>query len=268
MATYAVGDIQGCLDPLQTLLTQVSFKPGRDKLWVVGDIVNRGPKSLETLRFLFHLRDSLVIVLGNHDLHLLAVAAGYRRHGSSDTLENILRAPDRDVLLEWLRQQALLHHDPQLNYTMVHAGIPPQWSLKEAISHADEVTEVLRSANVDQYLKHLYGREPDIWDESLTGPARWRLITNYFTQMRFCSAEGRLELKTKTDAEAEPEGYRPWFAHKNRLARGERIIFGHWAALDGNANHENIYAIDTGFVWGRKLTMMSLDTQTFFSVGN
>ncbi len=262
MATYAVGDIQGCLKPLQALLITIDFNPQQDQLWVAGDMINRGPQSLKTLRFLYLLRNSLKIVLGNHDLHLLAVAAGYRQASASDTLRSILDAPDRDILLEWLRQQPLLHHDPKLAYTMVHAGIPPQWTLTEAIEHARSVETVLRGKKINKYLKTMYGNTPDSWDENLKGKDRWRLITNYFTRMRFCNTEGKLELNTKSNI--APPGYLPWYAHPNRKTHNDKIIFGHWAALQGKADHHNVFAIDTGYVWGGELTMMRLEDQTFF----
>ena len=268
MSTYAVGDIQGCLTPLQTLLNHIDFDPGKDSLWVVGDLVNRGTESLQTLRFLYHLRHSLKIVLGNHDLHLLAVAAGYKKPGRADTLDSILSAPDRDLLLEWLRQQNLLYHDADLNYTMVHAGIPPQWSLKKALKYAKEIEDILQSQKINTLLASMYGNQPDIWDKNLKGRQRWRLITNYFTRMRFCTPSGRLELNTKAGVNTAPPGYRPWFAHKNRKTKNERIIFGHWAALEGNTNHKNVFALDTGCVWGGKLTMMRLEDQTLFSAEN
>jgi bis(5'-nucleosyl)-tetraphosphatase (symmetrical) len=268
MATYAVGDIQGCLKPLQALLSHVKFNPKKDTLWVAGDMINRGPESLKTLRFLYHLRSSVKAVLGNHDLHLLAVAAGHRDSSRSDTLYSILNAPDRDILLEWLRQQPLLHHDPELNYTMVHAGIPPQWSLKKAIKYAKEVEEVLQSKDIQKFLSSMYGNEPDRWDKTLKGKERWRLITNYFTRMRFCTPSGKLELNTKAGIDTAPPGYLPWYAHENRKTNKNKIIFGHWAALEGKADHKNVFAIDTGCVWGGELTMMRLEDEKLFSAKN
>ncbi len=268
MSSYVIGDIQGCLKPLQDLLNYINFDPKKDTLWVVGDLVNRGPESLKTLRFLYHFRDSLNVVLGNHDLHLLAVAAGYKTPNRSDTLDSILNAPDRDILLEWLRQQALLHHDPNLNYTMVHAGIPPQWTLKQAIEYAQEIEDVLKSKKIHTYLKNMYGNQPDIWDTNLKGKERWRLITNYFTRMRFCTPSGQLELNAKANINAAPPGYFPWYVYKNRKTKNDRIIFGHWAALEGKTNHKNVFAMDTGCVWGGKLTVMRLEDQKLFSVEN
>lgn len=266
MATYVVGDIQGCLEPLQQLLINVNFNPSIDRLWVAGDMINRGPQSLETLRFLYLMRNSLKVVLGNHDLHLLAVAAGYRKPNPADTLDEILVAPDRDSLLEWLRQQKLLHHDAYLGYTMVHAGIPPQWTLNEAQSYAQEVEKILQGNRISKFLEEMYGNEPNKWRDSLKSSARRRLITNYFTRMRYCTADGKLELTTKASAEESlPGGYKPWFSHPERKTREEKIIFGHWAALEGKASEDNVFAMDTGYVWGGALTLMRLDDGERFS---
>ncbi len=268
MATYAVGDIQGCLKPLQALLIHIKFNPKLDTLWVAGDMVNRGPESLKTLRFLYHLRHSLKIVLGNHDLHLLAIAAGYRNPTPSDTLNDILNSPDRDILLEWVRQQPLVHHDKKLGYTMVHAGIPPQWSIKKALRYSQEVETVLKSKKINAFLQSMYGNEPSQWNKHLKGMDRLRIITNYLTRMRFCTTTGKLELNTKAGLNSAPVGYLPWYAHTKRKTNNDKIIFGHWAALEGQADHDNVFAIDTGCVWGGKLTMMRLEDQKLFSANN
>jgi len=261
MTLYAVGDLQGCLAPLQCLLERVNFNPQQDKLWLTGDLVNRGSKSLETLRFLYKMRDSIQTVLGNHDLHLLAVAHNRSNLKRSDTLDDILNAPDRDRLLNWLREQKLLHHDEQRKLTLVHAGIPPQWSLKKALKRAAEVEAVLRDdALLPAYLDDLYGNEPSQWDKKLKGTARLRLITNYFTRMRFCTAEGRLELSAKGDAGYAPPGYAPWFSHPARKMRGQTILFGHWAALQGRCDEPCVEALDTGCVWGGSLTLLNVDS--------
>lgn len=266
MATYAIGDIQGCLQALKTLLEAIQFDPKKDTLWLAGDLINRGPESLETLRFIYSLRDSVITVLGNHDLHLLAVAANLRPHSTSDTLDEILQAPDCNTLLEWLRHQPLLHHDPKLQYTMVHAGIPPQWSLKKAIKRAKEVEDVLHSDRADLFLLSMYGNKPKRWKKDLSEVERWRVITNYFTRMRFCTAEGKLDLKTKAGLQHIPDGYAPWFAHPDRKTKNEKIIFGHWASLEGESYTENAFALDTGCVWGGALTAMRLEDQKRFSV--
>ena len=261
MATYAVGDLQGCLEPLKCLLKQVAFDPARDRLWLVGDLVNRGPQSLDTLRFLYNIRESLVCVLGNHDLHLLAAGHNIERLKKADTLREILQAPDCAELLEWVRQQKLMHYDEARNIALVHAGIPPQWSLRKALKCAAEVEEALRDDNrFTPYLDGMYGNEPLKWDSDLKGVTRLRVITNYFTRMRFCTAEGKLDLKSKEGLESAPHGYKPWFQHKERKTRDTKIIFGHWAALEGQCNEPNVFALDTGCVWGGSLTLMNVDT--------
>jgi bis(5'-nucleosyl)-tetraphosphatase (symmetrical) len=261
MTVYAVGDLQGCLDPLKCLLERVAFDPARDKLWLVGDLVNRGPQSLETLRFLFAMREAVVCVLGNHDLHLLAAANNIERLKKGDTLREILEAPDRDELLDWLRQQKLLHYDAERDIVMVHAGIPPQWSLKKALRCAEEVEEALRDdARLLPFLDGMYGNEPNRWDSDLKGVTRLRVITNYFTRMRFCKADGTLDLKTKEGMDSAPPGYAPWFSYKQRKTRGQKIIFGHWAALEGRCDEPGITALDTGCVWGGAMTLLNVDS--------
>lgn len=260
MALYAVGDVQGCLGPLKCLLDRAAFDPARDRLWLVGDLVNRGPQSLDTLRFLFAMRDSVVSVLGNHDLHLLAVAHNIERLKKGDTLREILDAPDRDDLLDWLRRLPLVHHDAERQITLVHAGIPPQWSLKKALKRAAEVEEALRDdARLPLFLDGMYGNEPDRWDSELRGVARLRTITNYFTRMRFCTADGRLDLKSKEGLGSAPKGFAPWFSHPERRMRGQRIIFGHWAALEGRCDEPGVQALDSGCVWGGALTLLDVD---------
>ncbi len=265
MATYAIGDIQGCYSALQRLLEKIGFNPQHDALWFTGDLVNRGPQSLETLRFIKQLGEREVTVLGNHDLHLLAVAHGLHSGKPQDTLQGILDAPDFTELCDWLRQQPLLYHDPTLNYTMVHAGIPAQWDLSTALSHAHEVESALRSPQYAEFLAHLYGAEPSCWDNNLSGWPRLRLITNYFTRMRFCTAAGQLDLKHKMTSIDSAE-YLPWFQLPNRQNRDLRIIFGHWAALRGKTSAADVYALDTGCVWGDCLTAMRLEDQQRFSV--
>ncbi len=264
MSTYAVGDIQGCFTPLRCLLSEVDFNPDKDRLWIAGDIVNRGPQSLETLRYVKSLGACVTTVLGNHDLHLLAVAYGYSRPGRNDTLNEVLQAPDCELLLTWLRQQKIVHYDPTLKFTMVHAGIPPQWSLKKALTRAAELETALRGDNFRQLLANMYGNRPDCWDKSLQGYARLRVITNYFTRMRFCDASGRLELLSKSAPDQPPPGFAPWYSHPQRKTRKHKLIFGHWAALEGKVDEVNLYALDTGCVWGSHLTMMRLEDETFY----
>ncbi len=261
MAVYAVGDLQGCLQPLKCLLQRVAFDPTKDTLWLVGDLVNRGPSSLETLRYLYGMREALVCVLGNHDLHLLAVANDAERLKRGDTLREILDAPDGPQLLHWLRQQKLLHHDEQRNAVLVHAGIPPQWSLRKALRLAAEVETALRDDHLFQpFLDGMYGNEPNKWDKALQGVARLRVITNYFTRMRFCTADGKLDLKGKEGADTALPGYAPWFAHKERKTRDLKIIFGHWAALEGRCEEPGVFALDTGCVWGGAMTLLNVDS--------
>ncbi len=261
MAVYAVGDLQGCLQPLKCLLERVRFNPEHDRLWLVGDLVNRGPESLATLRFLYQMRDSLVCVLGNHDLHLIAAGSNIERLKKSDTLREIIEAPDGPDLLDWLRRQKLMHYDEQRDMALVHAGIPPQWSLKKALRCAAEVEQALRDDNLFKpFLDGMYGNEPAKWNNNLTGVDRLRVITNYFTRMRFCTAQGKLELKGKEGADSAPPGYKPWFSFPERKTKGLKIVFGHWAALEGKCDEPGVFALDTGCVWGGAMTLMNVDT--------
>jgi len=260
MTTYAVGDIQGCYEPLMRLLDKIKFDEKKDQLWSVGDIVNRGPDSLKVIEFCMSLGTSFSCTLGNHDLHLLAVASCQRRVKVHDTFDDVLLSPKRDELLHWLRHQKLMHYDENRDLALVHAGIPPQWSISKALSLATEVEQVIQDENLsDLYFHNMYGNQPAKWSKELTGPTRWRVITNYLTRMRFCSAKGQLELQTKTGLDDAPEGYIPWFMAPERKAQNTKIVFGHWAALLGKANATNVYPIDTGCVWGLKMTAVDLD---------
>lgn len=261
MTSYAVGDIQGCLEPLQRLLDKISFSPDEDELWAAGDIVNRGPASLDTLRFLKSLGTAFRMVLGNHDLHLLATARGHRLPSPKDTFDDIYRAPDADQLLDWLQAQPLLIHDQ--GYVMTHAGLPPQWSLDTAKQRAREVEDVLHSDKADAFFRQMYGNNPAQWRDGLTDTERWRAITNYFTRMRFCDPEGKLELECKRGPENAPAGYLPWYTHPERLTAGENIIFGHWAALDGRDCGDHLFPLDTGCVWGKRLRVFNLNDRTY-----
>lgn len=261
MATYAVGDLQGCLEPLKCLLDQVKFDRTNDKLWLVGDLVNRGPASLETLRFLYGMRESLVCVLGNHDLHLIAVAYNAERLKKNDTLREIIEAPDCPQLIEWLRRLPLVHHDAQRDITLVHAGIPPQWTIEKSLQRAAEVEAALRDdSQLPMFLDGMYGNEPAKWDKKLHGIERLRVITNYFTRMRFCTPDGKLDLKSKEGLDTAPPGYAPWFSYAERKAAGRKIVFGHWAALEGQCDVPGLFALDTGCVWGGSMTLMNVDT--------
>jgi len=261
---YAVGDLQGCLAPLQRLLAEVSFDAGNDQLWLVGDLVNRGPASLDTLRFIIDLGPCTRMVLGNHDLHFLAVAYGVEPARQEDTFGDLLASPQCQQFCDWLRAQPLIYTDPTGDYSMVHAGIPPQWDLAQAHRLSGEIEQLLRGDQIVDLLGNMYGNQPDCWDEQLSGWQRYRLITNYFTRMRQCSAEGKLDLVNKS-ATSSGKHFNPWFSYAHRKTRDDAIIFGHWAALEGKANTDNIYALDTGCVWGGCLTLMNLDTKTLHS---
>lgn len=258
MAVYAIGDVQGCAQPLHELLRLVGFRPERDRLWLTGDLVNRGPESLEVLRFVKSLGERAVVVLGNHDLHLLAVWSGQARLKPNDSLMPVLTAPDGDELMHWLRTRPLLHHDPQLGYVMVHAGIAPGWDLGTAVRCAGEVERVLAGPDYRSYLSHIYGNQPDTWSERLAGMDRLRYITNAFTRMRCCDPSGRLLLDYKGEPEKRPEGYIPWFEVPGRRYDGPTIVFGHWSAL-GFRDGGGVLALDTGCLWGGSLTAVRLD---------
>ncbi len=262
MSTYAVGDIQGCFDELQGLLQQIHFDDTRDTLWCVGDLVNRGPKSLETLRFLKSLGARVKVVLGNHDLHLLAVHYGVKDFYPDDTIQDVLGAPDREELIEWLRAQPLVHTGE--GYVMVHAGFCPSWTVEAAVAFAGEVSDALKSKELAHFLKAMYGNDPDHWSPGLKGMDRLRVITNYLTRMRFCSADGHLLMGKKTSPIDCPEGYFPWFKAPHREIVTP-IIFGHWSALQGKTDTENVFALDTGVVWGGALTAMRLEDQKRFT---
>jgi bis(5'-nucleosyl)-tetraphosphatase (symmetrical) len=262
MTRYAVGDLQGCFDPLRHLLDQVKFDPAQDQLWSVGDLVNRGPQSLESLRFFRNLGTSARVVLGNHDLHLLAIAEGIRKIKRGDTLQPILDAPDASELLTWLRQQPLLYRTA--DFVLVHAGIAPQWSIDKAETLAAEVASVLRGKDYLDFLRGMYGDEPNCWSDSLEGVTRWRVITNYLTRMRFCGPHGELDLTTKEGLDQAPSGFTPWFDAPQRCSAGTRIIFGHWASLLGQSNRSDAIALDTGCVWGGNLSLYALDSGEYF----
>ncbi|HEC06210.1 MAG TPA: symmetrical bis(5'-nucleosyl)-tetraphosphatase [Thiolapillus brandeum] len=258
MAVYAIGDIQGCYDELQALLDSLQFDPASDRLWFVGDLVNRGPRSLDTLRFVSSLGDRAITVLGNHDLHLLALASGNKRFKDSDDLNQVLDAPDRDELIHWLRHRPLMHHNKQLNFTMIHAGLPPQWDLTTAQACAREVEAVLRGPDYQDFFDRMYGNKPNRWDPERTGMDRLRFITNCFTRLRFVTKKGKLKLKLKGSPLGQKKKYIPWFAHPRRLTRNDRILFGHWSTL-GYQHTQNTWALDTGCLWGGELTALRID---------
>jgi bis(5'-nucleosyl)-tetraphosphatase (symmetrical) len=266
MATYAIGDIQGCFATLEKLLSHINFDDKQDTLWFTGDLVNRGPQSLETLRFVKELGNQHRTVLGNHDLHLLAVLCGAHPGWEEDTFEAIITAPDKNELIAWLSAQPLIHHDATLGYTMVHAGLSAKWNLAEAEKLAAEVSETLQSHRAKDFFIHMYGNQPDQWRDDLMGWDRLRCITNYFTRARFCYADGRLELQHKGTLQSHPEALMPWFKVPERKSADLDILFGHWAALGGITNTPRAHALDTGCIWGFDLTAMRLDDQKRFAV--
>jgi bis(5'-nucleosyl)-tetraphosphatase (symmetrical) len=261
MATYAIGDLQGCLDSLQRLLDKLRFDPAKDRLWFCGDLVNRGGQSLETLRLVHSLAASSTVVLGNHDLSLLAIAQ--RSEGDqarvNPDLRAVLFAPDRDLLLDWLRQQQFMHVDRSLGFAMVHAGIAPQWSLAEAEARAREVEQQLRSDGFRKLLKNMYGDKP-AWNPKLTGPDRFRAIVNVFTRMRYCTPGGRIGFEEKGRPGTQKPGLHPWFEAPGHVPRDLPVVCGHWSTL-GLFMGLGIYAIDTGAVWGGKLTALELGSE-------
>jgi bis(5'-nucleosyl)-tetraphosphatase (symmetrical) len=264
MAVYAIGDIQGCFDELQAMLELVKFDRQKDQIWLAGDLVNRGPKSAEVLRFAKDLGPAAVkVVLGNHDLHLLANACGVTKHQHRlDTMDSVLNAPDRDELIDWLRRQPLLHHDPKLGFTMVHAGLPPIWTLSKAKKRAQEVEEVLQSDDWPTFFQYMYGNDPQRWSKTLTGWDRLRYITNCFTRLRYCHDDGRLALKYKGKPSGSPDGQITWFDMPNRKTKTERIVFGHWSTL-GTGQYGQAFSLDSGAVWGEKLTALRIDRQPY-----
>ena len=265
MSTYAIGDIQGCFSALEKLLTHINFNAENDTLWFAGDIVNRGSQSLEVLRFIKQLGAKHITVLGNHDLHLLAVAFGVREQRQHDTLSAILTAPDRDELLDWLRQRPLIHFDKQKNFLLVHAGIANAWSVEQAVSLSQEVEHALQN-NPKILLNTMYGDQPEQWSTALTGADRLRCIINYCTRMRFCHRDGRLDLSYKGEIKNKPADLIPWFEMPDLASGNVNIAFGHWAALNGETNAPHVFALDTGCAWGHCLTALRLEDQQRFSI--
>jgi bis(5'-nucleosyl)-tetraphosphatase (symmetrical) len=260
MAIYAIGDVQGCFEQLQTLLDKLKFNPQHDTLWFAGDIVNRGPRSLDTLRFIRSLGDRAITVLGNHDLHLLAVANGRGKQGKKDTIKDILNADDRDELLAWLIQQPLIHYDDSLNICLCHAGIYPSWDIEQTQQYAREVEDVLQGPKSHEFFHHMYGDKPPLWSTHLKGWDRLRFITNAFTRMRYCDEQGHLLLRDKSSPGNQPKGIHPWFDLAERKTQDVKIVFGHWSTLK-NISKRNLYPLDTGCLWGGKLTALKIDNQ-------
>ncbi|OGT55309.1 MAG: bis(5'-nucleosyl)-tetraphosphatase (symmetrical) [Gammaproteobacteria bacterium RIFCSPHIGHO2_12_FULL_42_10] len=266
MPTYAIGDIQGCFTALQALLKKIAFDQKKDILWCAGDLVNRGPQSLEVLRFLKALGSQHQIILGNHDLHLIGVFYKIREIHKSDTLQPILTAPDCTELIEWLCHRPFLVYHPTLHYIMVHAGLAPTWRLSEAQCIAKEIEIALQGNLRESTLNSLFGNLPDHWDGSLPSEERLRVAVNYFTRMRFCYPDGRLNLKYKGNLIDKPNDIIPWFEVSSRINTDLKIIFGHWAALSGKTNMPNLFPLDTGCVWGGCLTAMRLEDGKQFNV--
>ena len=262
MALYFIGDLQGCHDPLQRLLQRIDFSPSRDTIYLLGDLVNRGPDSLAVLRTVMQLGDSAHCLLGNHDLHVLTVGHGLHQQHKGDTLDAILMAPDRVALLDWVRHRhmALQAH----GWLMVHAGVLPQWTTAQTLALAAEVEQALRGAQAIDFLSSMYGNTPTCWDDSLTGHDRLRVVVNALTRLRFCTPEGEMEFKGKGSADATPLGYMPWFNVPGRLTAETPIAFGHWSTVGLDAPkgkpvvRNNTLALDTGCVWGNCLTAAKL----------
>ncbi len=265
MSTWIIGDLQGCYDPLQRLLQQIDYDPGRDELWFVGDIVNRGPQSLECLRFVKQVveSDRGRMVLGNHDMFLLACAAGLDRFKSGkDTIDDILTAPDRDELIDWLRRQPLYVRHPIYALAMLHAGLPPQWTHEQAEAEARAVEAALNGPDWKKALReHLFGNAPACWSETLQGWDRLRYAINAFCRLRYCDSRGCLEFKCKAAPGSQPDGFAPWFTHPNRRNKDITIAFGHWSTL-GAFDGYNVHALDTGCLWGGQLTAWRVEDST------
>ena len=254
---YLIGDVQGCCDALDRLLAEIGFSPSRDRLHVLGDLVNRGPASLATLERLHGLGDAAQFLLGNHDLHLLAVSVGARRPHRGDTLDDILASPRREALLDWLRQRGCLA-DTAHGWLLVHAGVVPQWDQAQTLAVAHEVEEILRGPAMAEFMMVMYGNDPARWDERLTGTRRWRMVLNALTRIRYCTPDGTLEFDTKDGSGVAPPGHLAWFDVPGRRTEGTPIAFGHWSTL-GLRNRSDLLALDTGCVWGGTLTAVRID---------
>jgi len=263
MATYAIGDIQGCFQALTQLLEKIKFNPEQDRLWLVGDLVNRGPDSVQVLQWAMGLGERVITVLGNHDLHLLALAEGFVPAHRGDTLDEILAAPERAEMLDWLRHQRMIYAEG--DWVLVHAGLLPQWSVKKALCLGREVESALRAENYREFLQHLYGNRPDHWDDDLSGMDRLRVITNAMTRLRVCSAKGVMDFNHKGAVEDRPEKTLPWYEVPGRKSAKANIVFGHWSALGLNVGSRHV-ALDTGCLWGGQLTALRLEDRQVFQV--
>ena len=269
MPTYVIGDVQGCYAELRSLLHDIDFHRGRDRLWLAGDLVNRGPASLDVLRFVADLGDVACAVLGNHDLHLVATACGTRKLRRKDTFHDVLDAADGDALIDWIRTWPLMHADRELEAVMVHAGVAPAWSIADAFACAAEVAQVLKAPDFRQFLSHMYGNEPDAWKESLTGFDRLRFITNAFTRMRYCHADGRLDFSELRPPGEQDPSLTPWYSLRRHDADGVRIVFGHWATLQIRtplSRNLHVRHVDSACVWGGSLTALRLEDDREFRI--
>ncbi|PJG85279.1 bis(5'-nucleosyl)-tetraphosphatase (symmetrical) ApaH [Conservatibacter flavescens] len=265
MATYIVGDLHGCFDELQLLLDKVNFNPSQDVLYCTGDLVARGNKSLECLRFIKSLAGSAKIVLGNHDLHLLATALGIKKIKARDRVDSIFASPDFHALIDWLRRQPLLIHNAEQNFVLAHAGISPDWDLATAKACATEVEQVLQFGNYYDLIENMYDNHPERWSPDLQGIERLRYSINAFTRMRFCYWDHRLDFACKAPINQAPPELTAWFNLSNPLYKTTNIIFGHWASLVDSPTPENIYALDTGCVWGNRLTLLRWEDKHYFT---
>lgn len=270
MATYVIGDLQGCYQELLDLLDKINFDPAQDRLWFIGDLVNRGPQSLAVLRFVKNLGRETVVVLGNHDLHLLAVAHDPANRHRKDTLDEILAAPDRKELLDWLRTRPLLHREDQYGFTLVHAGLPPQWDLEQAEHYAREVEDILAQSCPDAFFEHMYGDQPQAWSPHLKNWKRIRFITNALTRLRYCDEQGRMALEEKGPPGSQAQPCQPWFTLKSRRTGRKKIIFGHWSTVHlgdiKDFSQFHVYPLDTGCLWGGTLSALRLDDEKWFAV--
>lgn len=262
MAIYAIGDLQGCYDPLQRLLDRLRFDPAHDTLWSVGDLVNRGPQSLDVLRFVKALGASAITVLGNHDLHLLALDAGHGRSHKGDTLDAVLAAPDRDELLHWLRHQRLAWREA--DYLLVHAGVLPDWSVDDTLRLAAEAEAALQHDDYRDFFAQMYGNTPQVWQESLTGMERLRMIVNVLTRLRYCTPDGEMDFHQKGAPGTQPAPLLPWFDVAGRQTVNTTVIFGHWSTL-GLVVRNDLIALDTGCLWGGRLTAIRLEDREVFA---
>ncbi|MGD8415581.1 MAG: symmetrical bis(5'-nucleosyl)-tetraphosphatase [Pseudomonadales bacterium] len=265
MATFAIGDIQGCYEEFTMLLDALDFRTDRDHIWLVGDLINRGPDNVGVVRRVMQMGDAAITVLGNHDLHFLAIHRGGHTPNRADTLQDLLDWKNVDEASDWFRHRLMLHRDKALGYVMTHAGLPHIWTLKQASELAREVEEVIRGPGCEHFFREMYGNEPNLWSPDLEGMPRWRVITNYLTRMRLVDQNGAMDFSHKGALQDAPGGLLPWFDLVARKPPKQKILFGHWAALEGNTGHDDIIALDTGCVWGRSLTALRLEDGAFFA---